>query len=178
MTKIITINFPVERLPQSRTERTFWLLWKAGHLTDQDFNEDAGRVAAAIDAARKPLTVEGLESCILSVGLDRFSWVDARAFSERYLEFFTMEKDIEVVENYQMTPKTQYARTLARAQTADVHDAARAWLSLIEVLDRNEWADGPAEHLPGLRAAAVERLRLLVDQLALGDHETPGLFPK
>jgi hypothetical protein len=75
----------------------------------------------------------------------------------------------------ELTLKAQYARALARAQTADVHDAARAWLCLIEFIDQNFWVDGSQIILAlKLRGEAVALLRSLIDQLAQNEagHES------
>jgi len=76
--------------------RTLWLLWKRGHLTNDDFSEECVVVADRIRES-KPETAEELARCFptLDPRGSNFTAGDVERFTAKYLGFFTGDDSVE-----------------------------------------------------------------------------------
>ena len=95
----IKINFDPEDVPEIRDiwncdmARMLWLLWKAGHITNQYFNYETLAIGTKIEELR-PRTNAGLQNCF-GFSASNYSAGDVFDFCNLALPYFTGEKNVD-----------------------------------------------------------------------------------
>lgn len=85
---------PILEVP---TAWRFWLLWKAGHIVCQHFNEQAIEIGKIIDR-RQPKTALDLEHCFWDLkNRSGLSSHDVDRFCQWAIDYFNGSKEVEVV---------------------------------------------------------------------------------
>lgn len=97
----LKLKFIPEDVPElkpilaNKTAWTLWLLWKARHIVNQNFNGEVLRIAKRIDE-KKPQTDGELVAC-MDAGFDgrsNFMREDVMAFAREAIPFFTGEAEV------------------------------------------------------------------------------------